>query len=179
MKNIEVGDQVELSTTENSSFFGTVAAIGLLPSTTSGAATYPVTVDVTGTPKDLYDGVSVTAEVVYKKIADAVAVPSLAISQSNGTSTVQKVVDGKPVATTVTTGIEDGGYTQIVSGLSSGDTVQVTMARPGAGSSSTKSGSTGTTGGTGGTSGGAGFGAPGDFGGGTGTAPGAGQQGGN
>jgi macrolide-specific efflux system membrane fusion protein len=161
VKNLKVGDQVTLSTTENPSFFGTVSSIGLLPSTTSGAATYPVDVKVTGTPKDLYDGVSVTAAVIYKKVADAVAVPSLAVSQSNGSATVTKVENGKQVQQKVTTGIQEGQYIQITDGLKSGDQIVLKIAsrRP-----------TGTSGtGTTGTRGGAGTGGFGGFGGGTGT----------
>jgi macrolide-specific efflux system membrane fusion protein len=148
VKNIKVGNQVTLSTSENSSFFGTVSSIGLLPSTSSGAATYPVDVKVTGSPENLYDGVSVTASVVYKKIADAVAVPSLAIKSDNGTQTVTKVVNGKDVATTVKTGITEGQYTQITDGLKAGDEiVVVSITRPsgsgGTGGSGSRNGGTG------------------------------------
>jgi macrolide-specific efflux system membrane fusion protein len=180
VKNIKVGDQVQLSTTENSSFFGTVSAIGLLPSTTSGAATYPVSVKVTGTPDNLYDGVSVTAEVIYKQITDAVAVPSLAITTKGGKSTVQKVVDGKTVTTTVTTGLSEDNYTQITKGLSSGDTIQLSIATPGTGGSRSGSGSSGGSGSGGGLGGLEGTGPSGTSGG-TGGFPagGPGQQGGN
>jgi macrolide-specific efflux system membrane fusion protein len=145
VKNIKVGNQVTLSTSENSSFFGTVSSIGLLPSTSSGAATYPVDVKVTGSPENLYDGVSVTASVVYKKIADAVAVPSLAIKSDNGTQSVTKVVNGKDVATTVKTGITEGQYTQITDGLKAGDEiVVVSITRPsGSGGTGGRNGGTG------------------------------------
>jgi macrolide-specific efflux system membrane fusion protein len=168
VKNIKTGNQVKLSTSENSSFFGTVSSIGLLPSTSSGAATYPVDVAVTGTPDNLYDGVSVTANVIYKQISDAVAVPSLALTQSNGKTVVTKVVDGKQVKTEVTTGIQSGQYTQITSGLKSGDKIVLKITRPGGTGGSSGSGSSGRTGGGAGTGG---F-PSGGFGGGTGTFPG-------
>ncbi|MCL2515910.1 MAG: biotin/lipoyl-binding protein [Microbacteriaceae bacterium] len=158
VKNIKTGDQVTLSTTENPSFFGTVSSIGLLPSTSSGAATYPVDVAVTGSPTDLYDGVSVTANVVYKKIANAIAVPSIAIKTSGGTSTVTKVVNGKDVSTPVTTGIQQGQYTQITSGLAAGDEIVVLQITRPTGSGTGGTGGTGTRGfGGGGFGGGAGF----------------------
>lgn len=160
IKNIKVGDQVTLSTTENPSFFGTVSAIGLLPSTTTGAATYPVTVDVTGSPADLYDGVSVTADIIYQRIVDAVAVPALAITTNNGQSTVTKVVNGKDVVTPVTTGITQGTYTQVTKGVAAGDQLLVRIARA----------TTGT--GAGATTGRTGLGGFGGFGTGTGTGTG-------
>ncbi|WP_162940037.1 efflux RND transporter periplasmic adaptor subunit [Gryllotalpicola protaetiae] len=164
VKNLKTGDQVTLSTTENPSFFGTVSSIGLLPSTSSGAATYPVDVQVTGTPQSLYDGVSVTANVIYKKVTDAIAVPSLAVTQSNGKSTVTKVVDGKNVQQTVTTGIQQGQYVQITDGLKAGDKIVLKIARRTTGGTGT-TGTGGTRGGTGGTGFGGGTGFPGGFGG--------------
>lgn len=180
VKNIKKGDQVTLSTSENPSFFGTVSSIGLLPSTTSGAATYPVDVQVTGSPADLYDGVSVTADVIYKQISDAVAVPSLAVTQNNGTSTVTKLVNGKQVKQTITTGIQEGQYIQVTSGLKSGDQVVISITRrfPTTTGGTGGTGGTGTTGrggfgGFGGTgTGGTGTGGFGGFGGGTGTGTG-------
>ena len=168
VKNLKVGDQVTLSTTENPSFFGTVSSIGLLPSTTSGAATYPVSVKVTGTPQNLYDGVSVTAAVIYKKVTDAVAVPTLAVTQSNGESTVTKVAGGKQVQQKVTTGIEEGQYIQITDGLKSGDQIVLKIARRTPGTGGTGTGGTRGTGGAGGFGGGGFPGGGSGFGGGTG-----------
>jgi multidrug efflux pump subunit AcrA (membrane-fusion protein) len=169
VKNLKAGDQVTLSTTENPSFFGTVSSIGLLPSTTSGAATYPVDVQVTGTPQNLYDGVSVTADVIYKKVADAVAVPSLAVTQVDGKSTVTKLAGGKQVQQAVTTGIQEGQYIQITDGLKSGDQIVLKLAQrlPGGTGGTSGTGGSG-TGGTRGGFGGGGFGG-GFGGGGTGT----------
>ena len=130
VKNVKAGEQVQLSTTENPSFFGTVTSIGLLPTTTSGAATYPVVVTVTGTPTSLYDGVSVTAGIVYQRLADVLTVPSIAVTTANGTSTVEKVVNGKNVKTTVTVGETVGQLSQITKGLASGDQVAVQVAAP-------------------------------------------------
>ncbi len=168
IKNIKVGQEVDLSTDENSSFFGTVASIGLLPSTTSGAATYPVVVDITGSPADLYDGVTVTAKIIYSKRTNVLTVPSAAITTANGVSTVEKLVNGKEVKTTVTVGDTSGTLTEITKGLSKGDEVSETLFTPGSGNS----GTTGT--GTRGTfQGGTGGGGTGTFpGGGTGNFPG-------
>ncbi|HEY0248294.1 MAG TPA: biotin/lipoyl-binding protein [Gryllotalpicola sp.] len=174
VKNIKVGDQVTLSTSENPSFFGVVSSIGLLPSTSSGAATYPVDVQVTGTPDNLYYGVSVTADVIYKKIADAVAVPTLALSQQNGQTVVTKSVNGTQTTQKVTTGITEGQWVQITDGLKAGDQVVVRIAQriPATGGG-TGTGRTGTgTRGFGGAGGGLGTGTGGGFGGGTGITPG-------
>ena len=67
-------------TDNNASFFGTVTSIGMLPSTTTGAATYPVVVTVTGTPTGLYDGVTVTSKIVYERRTNVLTVPIAAIT---------------------------------------------------------------------------------------------------
>ncbi len=130
LKNIAVNNQVQLSTTENTSFFGTVSSIGLLPTTTTGAAMYPVVVTVTGSPTNLYDGVTVTAAIVYQRRTNVLTVPSAAVTTANGTSTVNKIVNGKTVKTTVTVGEIVGNLTEITKGVASGDQVSVPTFNP-------------------------------------------------
>ncbi|MFF1876374.1 efflux RND transporter periplasmic adaptor subunit [Leifsonia sp. NPDC058230] len=169
LKNIAVNQQVQLSSTENPAFFGTVASIGLLPTATTGAATYPVVVAVTGTPANLYDGVTVTAAIVYQRRTDVLTVPSAAITTADGISTVNKVVNGTTVKTTVTVGEVSGNLTEITKGLSEGDTVAVATFNPAGAGGAT--GGTQRFGGAGGFRGGAGGGfggAGGGFGGGAG-----------
>jgi macrolide-specific efflux system membrane fusion protein len=127
LKNVAVNQQVELSTDENASFFGTVSSIGLLPTTTTGAATFPVVVTVTGSPTDLYDGVTVTSKIVYERRTNVLTVPTAAVTTANGVSTVEKIVNGKSVKTTVTVGETVNGLTEITKGLKDGDQVSELM----------------------------------------------------
>ncbi len=143
VKNVTVGDQVELATDDGTSFFGTVSEVGMLPSSSSGAAAYPVTVAVTGSPEGLYDGVSVTASIVYERRTDVLTVPSAAVTtDADGTSTVTVVgSDGAETETAVTVGETSGSLTEITGGLAEGDQVQVTVFTPGQGNSGTGGGS--------------------------------------
>jgi multidrug efflux pump subunit AcrA (membrane-fusion protein) len=152
IKNIKVGQQVDLSTDENTAFFGTVTSIGLLPSTTTGAATYPVVVTVTGSPTDMYDGVTVTAKVIYERRTNVLTVPSAAVTTANGVSTVQVVKNGKTTKTTVTLGETSGNLVEITKGIAAGAEVQVIRFTPGTGNgtTSTGTGTRGTFGGAGG-----------------------------
>jgi len=166
---IKAGDQVELTMDDSTTtLYGVVREVGLLPSTTSGSAEYPVTIDLTGSPDGLHDGVGVTATIVYERRTDVLAVPSAAVTTgTDGTSTVTVVgSDGTKTTTTVTVGESDGSYTEITAGLSEGDTILVASFTPGTG---TGTGTTSRTGGEGtnGFSGTGGFGS-GGFGGGTG-----------
>ncbi len=133
--NVTVGDQVELSTDDGTEFFGTVSEVGLLPSTSSGAAAYPVTVAVTGTPEGLHDGISVDASIVYERRTDVLTVPSGAVStDADGNTTVTVVdADGNETPTTVTVGETAGTLTEITAGIAEGDMVVVTTFTPGSG----------------------------------------------
>lgn len=133
---VAVGDQVEMTSTSLSgTVFGTVSSIGLL-STSSGVASYPVVVDVTGDVSKLHDGISVTAAIVYERRADVLAVPTAAVTTANGTSTVQKVdAEGAVQTVEVQVGETSGQLTEITSGLVEGDLVrEVTYTRSATGS---------------------------------------------
>jgi multidrug efflux pump subunit AcrA (membrane-fusion protein) len=115
--------------------FGTVSTIGVIATSTSGVATFPVTIAVTGSPKGLYAGSSATVAIIVKEVADAVTVPTAAIRTEGGTTVVSKLVDGAAVTTPVQVGMVQGSYTQVTSGIAEGDQVVVTGAS-GAGSGS-------------------------------------------
>ncbi|MFB2580699.1 efflux RND transporter periplasmic adaptor subunit [Herbiconiux sp. P15] len=142
LANVAVDDQVELSTDDGTAFFGTVSEVGMLPSTTSGAAAYPVTVAVTGSPEGLHDGISVTASIVYERRTDVLTVPSAAVStDADGASTVTVVdAEGTETVTPVTVGETVDSLTEITEGIAEGDLVQVTSFTPGSGNSGTMPG---------------------------------------
>ena len=164
--------------------FGTVTSVGVIATSgTSGSATFPVIVSVTGTPSGLYAGGSATVSIVTRQIADAVTVPTAAVRSLNGQSVVQLVKNGSTVSTPVTLGLVSGATTQITAGVSEGDQVLVEIRGFGGGvglngqTGGTRRQGTGTGGAGGGGgagAGGGGAGAGGAGGGGQG-APGAGQ----
>src|SRR6202012_3859591 len=90
-----------------------------------------VVIAVTGSPAGLHDGEAVTAALIYKQLADVVEVPVTALHRTSaGGEYVDKLVDGKVVQTTVGVGISSGAETQITSGLSAGDTIQIQQLVP-------------------------------------------------
>jgi multidrug efflux pump subunit AcrA (membrane-fusion protein) len=113
---------------------GTVRTVGLVASADeSGAATFPVTIDVTGTRDDLYAGSSATAVIVVAERENVLTVPGMALHTEGGTTYVNKVVDGKAVRTDVTVGESFGMQTEVTSGLKEGDEVEVQTTVPGGG----------------------------------------------
>lgn len=134
--NVAQGQQVELATSDGTEYFGIVSEVGTLPSTTDGSAQYPVAITVTGAGEGLYDGVSVDVTIVYERRTDVLAVPSAAVTTTEGESTVTLVdEDGGETVAVVEVGETSGQYTEILSGLAEGDEVLVAGFTPGEGNS--------------------------------------------
>jgi len=131
--NLEVGDQAEVTPDgATDPVFGTIATIGLLSTSTQGVAAYPVTVDITPGQEGLHDGVSADVDLVYERRTDVLTVPSLAVTTTDGTSTVTKVAtDGTKSTVDVTVGETSGNVTEITSGLAEGDEVVLAVFTPG------------------------------------------------
>lgn len=105
---------------------GTVRTVGLVASADeSGAATFPVTIDVPGARDDLYAGSSATVAIVVSERENVLTVPGMALHTEGDRTYVNKVVDGTAVRTDVTVGEAFGTQTEITSGLREGDQVEV------------------------------------------------------
>ncbi|WP_422665426.1 efflux RND transporter periplasmic adaptor subunit, partial [Aquipuribacter hungaricus] len=87
--------------------------------------TYTVTVAVDELPAGARGGLSVAARITTGDAPDALVVPTAAVQQSDGATTVQ-VVDGETVEDVeVELGLRQGGYSQVLDGLEEGDVVRV------------------------------------------------------
>ena len=78
-----------------------------------------ITID---TPDNVRAGMFMDAEILVAE-RETVAVPVTAVGSSVGGSTVMKVVDGAVSRVLVKTGIRDGGWVEVLEGLTPGDTV--------------------------------------------------------
>ena len=159
--------------------FGTVTSVGMVGSQSSGVASYPVVITVTGNPPGLHDGASAQVTIIVKQLSDVLVVPSAAVHQENGASAVYEIKDGKQVSVPVTVGLVSGGQTQITGGIDAGAQVVLPTEATGTGTTTgttTRGGGAGVLGGGGGFGGG-GFGGGGGGGGGGGTRSGGGTGG--
>jgi macrolide-specific efflux system membrane fusion protein len=129
---VAAGDQVEMTSDDlDDTVYGTVREVGLVSTSTSGVAAYPVVVDVTGSPDGLHDGVEVDVEIIYERRTDVLTVPTGAVTTTDGQSVVtQTGSDGAEVTTVVTLGDTSGRVVEILSGLAEGDEVLVTTFTP-------------------------------------------------
>jgi membrane fusion protein, macrolide-specific efflux system len=179
---IAKGEQAQLTVTGSTApVYGTISSIGLVSSSTTNTASYPVVVAVTGSPSGLHDGAGVTASLIYKQYTNVLVVPSTALHRnSSGGQYVEQVTNGKTVNTTVKVGVASAGQTQITSGLKAGDQILVPVLptrRPGTTGTTNRGGTGGGGFGGGGVPGG-GFPGGGGFGGGGAPGGGAGGTGG-
>jgi macrolide-specific efflux system membrane fusion protein len=146
---VKVGDQATITVSgATSDVFGTVASVGLLASSSSSVATFPVVIDVTGSPTGLYGGSTATVSITTEELQGVLVVPTTALHYSGNDTTVTLDSDGTKVARTIQVGVASGGDTQVTSGLKAGDKVYVTeVSFHGGLSSGTRSGLFGGTGG--------------------------------
>ena len=158
LAKVTAGLQAEITPTgATEKVFGTVASVGIVASSsTSGTATFPVVINVTGTPTGLYVGGTASVTIVVKQVDGVLTVPTMSISTKNGETVVTVSKDGKEVVTPVAVGTSYGQITAVTKGISVGDKVVVT-ATAGAGGARPAGGTGGTRGtGTGGSGGGTG-----------------------
>ena len=153
LATLKAGQAVAITTDATTDTLkGTVASVGIVATSTSdGAATFPVVINLSGTHKHLYSGTTASALITTGSFPDVLTVPTAAI-RTEISKTVVTTVTGTSTATTeVEVGKVFGSSTEIRSGLAEGDSVQITNTRP---TSTSTSGSSGQGGGFGGFGGG-------------------------
>jgi macrolide-specific efflux system membrane fusion protein len=126
---VEVGDQAEIAVDGVAdAVYGVISSLGRVASTSGGSAAFPVSVDITGQPEGLYDGLSASVALIYERRTDVLTVPLSAVQTVDGVTYVDKLVDAVATKTEVTVGETAGSMVEITSGLVEGDEVQITIA---------------------------------------------------
>ncbi len=142
LSTLKAGQAVAITTDATTEQLkGTVASVGIVATSTSdGAATFPVVVNVSGKHTDLYSGTTASAVITTGTYPDVLTVPTAAIRTENSKTVVTKVTGTTTSTTEVEIGKVFGTDTEIKSGLAEGDSVQITFVRPSATSSSDSGG---------------------------------------
>ena len=136
-------------------FTGSVKSILPNATTSSGVVNYTVYVKLDSLDSRMRTGMTASVDIKTQTADNAVAVPSSAVHTSNGAKYVLVVgPNDQTTRKTVTVGLSDDTYTQIVSGITAGTVVSTgstTSSTSSTSSSTTKSsGTPGLLGGTGG-----------------------------
>jgi trimeric autotransporter adhesin len=102
---------------------GEVVAIGMLSTSSSGSASYPVTIGLTGKAPTLFAGSDAQVSITLAKVNNVIAVPTSAIDALGTFTFVTALKGGKPTRVRVTVGAAGPTLTQVSSGLAAGDQV--------------------------------------------------------
>jgi HlyD family secretion protein len=103
---------------------GKITQIGALGSTTSsGGASYPVTISLDPTSQQLHIGATASVSIALSSTHAAIAVPTSAVRTLGAQHVVNVVRGNSSIATRVTIGVSGATLTQVLSGLQPGDQV--------------------------------------------------------
>jgi macrolide-specific efflux system membrane fusion protein len=121
---VKVGDKAALTfnALPNLQVSGTISKLDTIGTTSSGVVSYGAEITLDDQPETLKPGMSMTAEITVAEKKNALVVPSSALTSQDG-KTFVTLSSGEKKA--VETGMTDNTVTEIVSGLSEKDTVQV------------------------------------------------------
>ncbi len=122
--------------------YGQVTSFGIMATQSSGVASFPVVIGVTGSPSGLYPGATANVSIVVKELQNVLVVPTAAVRFSSGGTAVEVVQAGHDVLHTVTLASSSGGDTQVVSGLHAGERVVERVVSLGGAPATSGSGST-------------------------------------
>jgi HlyD family secretion protein len=123
---VKIGQRVvvTLSSLSDLELSGKVTAISSTSKTQSGVVTYTVTIRVA--PPDgveVREGMSANADIIVEEASNVLIIPTQAITETRNVQIVQVMVNGVIQQRTITTGISDGSYSEVLSGLQAGDQV--------------------------------------------------------
>lgn len=132
----------------------TSGTVGTLPTaansgSSGGAVTFPVTINLPHPPVHLLPGMTAQISVVIAQRDNVLSVPTSALAGSPSAPSVQVLVAGKPVNRPVEIGLSTNSTTEIIAGLTPGQTVVTGEVNP-----TETTNSAGTGGGLGGAGGG-------------------------
>lgn len=138
---IVLGDKatITLNAYPDKTFTGKVVSIDTVGAVTSGVTTYPTVIKLDTDTTTILPNMAVTANIITNTKNDVLMVPTTSVQQNtDGTSYVQVMKNGAPSQVPVETGLSSDTDTEIVSGLSEGDTVVTATINTAAASTSTQ-----------------------------------------
>jgi RND family efflux transporter MFP subunit len=128
VRSVHVGDAANITPSGSpTSLPGQVVSIGLLATsgsvTSSGSASYPVTIGLTSTAQQLFAGQSAAVSIMLAQVSGALTVPSSAVHTAGANHIVTVLRNGSTSSVRVTVGAVGTTRTQVLIGLNSGDQV--------------------------------------------------------
>lgn len=123
--NLKVGQKATLTLDAfpGKTFTGRVSAINTAGTVSSGVTTYPTTITIDSALSNIYPNMAVSATIITDVKNNALLIPSTAIQNNNGQSSVRVMRNGQNTSVPVEVGSSNDTQTEITSGINEGDTV--------------------------------------------------------
>ena len=136
--SVSVGQTVSITAdaAPGRTYEGVVTTVSIKGTTSGGVTTYPVTIRIDDT-EGLLPGMNADYSIITSQAEDVLRIPAAAVERGDRVLVVDLTADGSDGAPegyryqTVTTGITDGDWIEILDGLSEGDTVAYIPAQVG------------------------------------------------
>lgn len=137
---VEIGQEavVTLSSLSDVELSGEVSDLSTTAKTQSGVVTYSLSIRVT-VPSDIkvMEGMTAYIDIITEEAANVLRVPVSAIGGTDSNPTVRVLVDGVAQERAITTGVTDGSWTEILTGLQAGEQVIIEITSSSSSSSNT------------------------------------------
>ncbi len=123
ISKIKIGDAVQifLKTLSDTPYAGKIKEIS--PAPANGLLTYPITISIDNSTKEIKAGMFAEVQIVSEHKDNVLSVPSKSILIKGGVSHVVVLEQDMPVFKPVTTGLDNGEFIEIISGINAGDLV--------------------------------------------------------
>lgn len=131
---VKVGDKatITLDAFSDKTYTGKVVSIDTVGSVSSNVTTYPTVIQLDTQNPEMYPNMSATANIILDTRDNVLIVPTSAVLTQNGQSTVRIMKNGAMLSVNVTVGKSSDTETEIITGLSEGDTVVTSITTTGA-----------------------------------------------
>jgi len=140
---IKVGQKVTviLDSISDKTFTGEVATVDRVGSVSSNVTSYGANIKLDSDSSQILPNMAATANIILETKTDILMVTSTALTSQNGSTYVKTLINGKEVDVPVEVGISSETDTEVISGLSEGQTV-ITGTTTSTSTTSTKSSGT-------------------------------------
>ena len=133
INKIAIGQEVKITADalNGKEYFGTVKSVSIDGKEENGVTSYPVMVHISEFDDNLLPGMNIDAEIAVGSVKDVLAIPKSAVTRDNIVYVAGKKEDALDDApegyksVKVVTGLNDGDYIEIISGLSEKDIVKI------------------------------------------------------
>lgn len=133
INKIAIGQEVKITADalNGKEYFGTVSSVSIDGEEENGVTSYPVMVHISEFDDDLLPGMNIDAQIAVGNVKNVLAIPKSAVTRDNIVYVAGKKEDALDDApegyksVKVVTGLNDGDYIEIISGLSEKDVVKI------------------------------------------------------